>query len=70
MDMYVTTRPFDMGAVTGLGYQMKNGFVIDARYALGLRHLHAASHSEYMPKDVTNTAFQLSVGYLLPLKFN
>ena len=70
MDMYVNTRPFDMSAVGGLGYNLKNGFVIDARYALGLRHLHTGSETAYIPKDVTNTAFQLSVGYLLPVKFH
>lgn len=69
VDMYATTRPFDMSAVGGIGYNMKNGFVIDARYALGLRHIHAGSETVYIPKDVTNTAFQLTVGYLLPVKF-
>jgi|SRR5688572_12003523 len=70
LDLYSTTRPFDMSAVAGLGYNMKNGFVIDARYAFGLRHLHAASYSAFIPTDVSNTSFQLTVGYLLPLKFN
>lgn len=68
-DLYVNTRPFDMSAVGGIGYNMKNGFVIDARYAFGLRHLHTGSETAYIPQDVTNTAVQLSVSYLLPIKF-
>src|SRR6478609_2714866 len=47
MDMYVNTRPFDMSAVGGLGYNLRNGFVVDARYALGLRHLHTGSETAY-----------------------
>ena len=69
VDMYVNTRPFDMSAIAGIGYSMKNGFVVDARYALGFRHLHTGSQTSYIPQDVTNTTVQVSVGYLLPLKF-
>ena len=70
VDMYTITRPFDMSAVAGLGYAMKNGFSIDARYALGFRHLHAGSVSAYMPQDITNTAVQVGVTYLIPVKVN
>lgn len=68
LDVYSYTRPFDLSAVGGVGYSFKNGFAIDARYALGLRHLHGEPH-RYIPQDVSNTAIQVGASYLLPLKF-
>lgn len=68
VDVYPWTRPFDMSAVLGLGYEMKNGLSFDVRYVLGLRHLHGERHV-LIPTDVSMYTFQAGVAYLLPIKF-
>ncbi len=69
VDLAPNTRPFDMSAVMGIGYSLKNGFAIDARYALGLRHLHSASTTAHIPQDVSTTNVQVGISYLLPVTF-
>jgi len=66
IDLYPYTRPFDISAVAGVGYTMKNGLTLDARYALGLRSLNGSYHGS-MPKDVNNSTLQLNISYFMPV---
>ncbi|MFC5271152.1 porin family protein [Adhaeribacter terreus] len=67
-DLYAYTRPFDISAVAGVGYCLKNGLSIDARYALGLRNLHGSPHA-LIPQNATNSTLQLGISYLMPVNF-
>ncbi|MBK0403410.1 PorT family protein [Adhaeribacter sp. BT258] len=66
--LYAYTRPFDISAVAGVGYCLKNGFSIDARYALGLRHLHGSPHL-LIPQNAQNSTLQMGISYLMPVNF-
>jgi hypothetical protein len=67
-DLYANTRPFDLSAVAGMGYKLKNGLSIDTRYALGLRHLHGAN-SSLVPDDAVSSSVQIGITYLMPVNF-
>ena len=67
-ELYAYTRPFDISAVAGVGYCLKNGFSIDARYALGLRDLHGAPHM-LVPQNARNSTLQMGITYLMPVNF-
>ncbi|HSI90202.1 MAG TPA: porin family protein [Adhaeribacter sp.] len=62
------TRSFDASALAGLGYKFMNGLTVEARYGLGLRHLHAADCA-YVPYDASLNTVQASVAYTVPVKF-
>ena len=48
----------DFGIGVGAAYEMASGFMIDARYNLGLSNI-----SEVEQTDIKNTGFQIGVGY-------
>ncbi|MBT8271523.1 MAG: PorT family protein [Flavobacteriaceae bacterium] len=56
-------KSIDFGAAFGAQYQLENGLLIQARYALGLIDL-------YDDEDLKNGVFSISLGYLFDLTGN
>lgn len=56
------TKSFDFGLGIGLGYEMGSGFMIDARYNIGMSNI--AEEVDGAPEmDVKNSGIMLGVGY-------
>ncbi|WP_303312347.1 porin family protein [Hymenobacter sp. BT730] len=60
-------NPFDLGYVTGLGYQRKRGLGIGLRYNGGITNIEKAttSGSTTVQRNIRNSAFQLYLTYSL-----
>ena len=61
----------ELGYVAGVGYQADNGLSLNLRYNGGLSDFVKGNSSTYFNGDLKNarhSAFQLSLGYLIPSK--
>ena len=61
----------ELGYVAGVGYQADNGLILNLRYNGGLSDFVKGNNSTYFNGDLKNarhSAFQLSLGYLIPSK--
>lgn len=61
MDVNDNFKSFDTSAIFGVGYEFKNGIMINAGYDLGL--LNIAEKTEFGNTTVKNRAFKFSLGY-------
>lgn len=55
-------KSFDASAVFGVGYEFKNGLMLNAGYDLGL--LNIAESSEFGNATAKNRSFKISLGYI------
>ncbi|MEP3210045.1 MAG: porin family protein [Maribacter sp.] len=55
-------KGLDTSAVFGIGYEFKNGFMLNAGYELGLMNI--AESSEFGNATAKNRAFKISLGYI------
>jgi Outer membrane protein beta-barrel domain len=53
------TKAMDYGAAAGLSYELNSGFLIEARYYLGLEDINRSNEAD----KITNTSIQLGLGY-------
>ncbi|GAA4353426.1 porin family protein [Hymenobacter saemangeumensis] len=61
----------ELGYVAGVGYQAENGLSLNLRYTGALSDFVKSDNSTYFNGDLKNarhSAFQLSLGYLIPSK--
>lgn len=61
----------ELGYVAGVGYQADNGLSLNLRYTGALSDFVKSDNSTYFNGDLKNarhSAFQLSLGYLIPSK--
>lgn len=61
LDVKDNFKSFDASAIFGVGYEFKNGIMINAGYDLGL--LNIAEKSDFGNTTVKNRAFKFSLGY-------
>lgn len=62
MDVKDRFKSFDTSAVFGVGYEFKNGLMLNAGYDLGLRNI--AENTDFGTSTVKNRAFKVSLAYI------